>query len=158
MSQSHLRSGGFSALRTIEYHPDDEVAGEVLEAMKLPGWNEQKRTSLNRLVTLSIEKQTLPTSHEIHLVSRMGLLRIVANRRVEFYCKRAMRKNWHRQIPSRRWALGQCLSQTDMDDSCGWLHTPAPDERCSAPYPISSAPVLSPNASTGVPILSSIDT
>jgi hypothetical protein len=94
----------------------------VLETVNLASRNKQKRTGLDRMMALAIKEQSLPTSDEVNFVARVGLLGVVTNRGVKLDQERTMRKDRNSKIAGRWWTIGEGLSQTDMDDSCGLFH------------------------------------
>ena len=74
--------------------------------MRLPGWNEQERTRLDRVVLRAVEEQPVSSRVEINLVASVWFLRVVPLRRVEFYSQRTVRENRYRQIAARRRSFG----------------------------------------------------
>src|SRR5436309_6072330 len=90
--------------------------------MCVAGRNEQKRTRLDGVPPLSVKEQAPSAGDEVNLVSRVGLLRIVADGRVELNHERTVRKDRNGEIASRRRPFCQCVGQTHVDDSHGWYH------------------------------------
>src|SRR6266571_8046235 len=87
--------------------------------MCVAGRNEQKRTRLDGVPPLSVKEQAPSAGDEVNLVSRVGLLRILADGRVELNHERTVRKDRNGEIASRRRPFCQGVGQTHVDDLHG---------------------------------------
>jgi hypothetical protein len=93
------------------------------------------------MTPLSIEEQPRSASDEVNLVPCVGLLRVVADRRVKLDYERAVRKDGNCEISGRRRAFGEGLCLADMNCACGWRHV----RECFRTK-LDGAPLLTPPA------------
>ena len=85
----------FATFGPVEYHPNGQIVAKVLEAMTDAGGNKQQIRCLERLTLVSVDKLTIAFGDDVNFITGVGLLRIVATGRVNFYQQAGVGK--HRQ-------------------------------------------------------------
>ncbi len=74
---AHRLDLGFSSFWSIKSNPHNKVGREILEAVNLPCWDEDKRTCHDFMTSLSIKKHSLAACDKINFISRVWLLWVI---------------------------------------------------------------------------------